>query len=312
MQRPVLRQHFLSIFFIVCYTDSSYTTYVRLLAYRERCYEGYIWEKTIDSTDTGISTISVMNAAAKQGIDFRYITKNNAEAELSKCNITESVKNEVRNFVNMGLLVELVPETLVIGDWKGTAYIAIDLKSGSASYMISGGTAGGSSMEFEDLFVLNNSLFLFNFELADMSLMTGYVTFLRGRISMDGHEMASGVQGMIGAAFSMGSALNMRYANYNYIFEYAERGEECMLEYALFTMRNMLDTIINIMTFVMQLCGEQASQLASSIYATYYAEWLGVDIGTAIANGDPVFTKDNIFNGMSTIWNLLGVWLTHM
>ena len=129
---------------------------------------------------------------------------------------------------------------------------------------------------------------------------------------MDGHEMASGVQGMIGAAFSMGSALNMRYANYNYIFEYAERGEECMLEYALFTMRNMLDTIINIMTFVMQLCGEQASQLASSIYATYYAEWLGVDIGTAIANGDPVFTKDNIFNGMSTIWNLLGVWLTHM
>lgn len=290
----------------------SEKNYVYTVGTVESYYEGYIWEKTIDSTDTGISTISVMNAAAKQGIDFRYITKNNAEAELSKCNITESVKNEVRNFVNMGLLVELVPETLVIGDWKGTAYIAIDLKSGSASYMISGGTAGGSSMEFEDLFVLNNSLFLFNFELADMSLMTGYVTFLRGRISMDGHEMASGVQGMIGAAFSMGSALNMRYANYNYIFEYAERGEECMLEYALFTMRNMLDTIINIMTFVMQLCGEQASQLASSIYATYYAEWLGVDIGTAIANGDPVFTKDNIFNGMSTIWNLLGVWLTHM
>ena len=44
---------------------------------------------------------------------------------------------------------------------------------------------------------------------------------------------------------------------------------------------------------------------------TYYGVWLAADVTAAIANGDPVFSKDNVFNGFATIWNILGVALAH-
>lgn len=274
-------------------------------------FEGYIWEQLVDKDKTCISTMSVMNAAAQKGIDFRYLTKANAEEELSKCNLKESVKNEIRNFVNMGMLIELVPETMTIGDWTGSAYIAIDLKSGSASYMISGGLAGGSSMEFEDLFEINNALFVVNMELGAISMASSYNTFVSGEASNNAKDIIKGAHGMIGAAFSIGSAMNMRYSNYDFIFKYAEQGDDCLIEYALFTMRNMLDTVINIACAAASLFGAEAEALASSIYATYYGLWLAADVTTAIANGDPVFSKDNVFNGFATIWNILGVALAH-
>ena len=59
------------------------------------------------------------------------------------------------------------------------------------------------------------------------------------------------------------------------------------------------------------LFGAEAEALASTIYATYYGVWLAADVTAAIANGDPVFSKDNVFNGFATIWNILGVALAH-
>ena len=99
----------------------------------ESFYESYIWQQLIDNESTCISTVSVFDIAHDQGIKSRYICSANLEDELSQCNINDSVKTEIRNFVNRGLLVEIVPETLTIGDWTGTAYIAMNIDNGSAS-----------------------------------------------------------------------------------------------------------------------------------------------------------------------------------
>ncbi len=262
----------------------------------ESYLEGYIWEKLIDESQTCISTIAVMDIAAKQGIEFEYLTKNNAEAVLAKCNITNDTKNDIRNFVNQGLLVELVPETLKIGDWTGTAYIAIDLKTGSASYMISGGNAGGSSMEFEDLFELNNSLFLLNWEIADMSLLTAYKDVLVGTFSCDGKSLISGVHGCFSAAFALSSALEMRYANYHYNFEYAEKGEEIMKDYKIFTLVNLLDTVMSVTGFVLSLCGDAGSMASAVLGAAY-------DTAKAIAEPGKADTETKIV----CIWDWIGV-----
>ena len=76
-------------------------------------------------------------------------------------------------------------------------------------------------------------------------------------------------------------------------------------------MRNMLDTYINIVCAASSLFGAEAEALASTIYATYYGVWLVADVATSIANGDPVFSKDNVFNGFATIWNILAAVLAH-
>ncbi|MCR5729428.1 MAG: hypothetical protein K6G20_03615, partial [Ruminococcus sp.] len=238
-------------------------------------------------------------------------------------------------FVNRGMLVELVPETLVIGDWKGTAYIAIDLKSGSASYMISGGTAGGSSetyddlfspkkleevtpkiremlpsVDFEDLFVLNNTLFVVNYELGVLSMSKGYCDLVKAEMGFDAKGVLTSSMGMIGSAFSIGAALSMRYNNYNFIFKYAEKGEECMDEYLFFTMRCIMDTIVNVMTFIGSLCGDAGSVEAAIASSKYYAMWLEYDIEKNVEEDKNPVNPENIYSGMAILWNLLGAAFT--
>lgn len=272
----------------------------------ESYLEGYIWEQLIDKEKSCISTISVMNAAAKQGIDFCYLTSANIDAQLEKCNIKDSVKNEIRNFINQGFVIELVPETLSIGDWTGTAYIALDPDTCSASYMISGGTAGGSSMDFPDLFVLNNNLFLINFELADLSIATSYCDFLKAGIDFDPIGRASGMLGMFSGAFALGSAMEMRYANYDYIFEYAERGEDVMREYMIFTLSNAMDTAISVASYVIGMCGEAGGLVSASLSALYDTIKFEIETICNIENGD---YEADAESAICCIWDWLGVWL---
>ena len=270
-------------------------------------YEGYLWQELVDKGNTSISTVSIMNEAAKKGIEFRYLTPANAEEELAASNITDMVKDEIRDFINQGLYIELVPETIKLGTWEGTAYIAIDMKDGSASYMISGGNAGGSSMEFEDLFQLNNFLFVTNWQIGTMTLITSYKDLLCGQIDCDPLGAAKGVQGLIGSAITLSGALNIRYSNYDYIFKIAEAEDEnkVMLEYKMFTLRNMFDTVINVATAVMGLCGDIGGVVSAGVRIIYDTVMTVLD--SALAGDDFSF-----MDAFTWIWDYMGLWIAQL
>lgn len=266
----------------------------------ESFYESYIWQQLIDNESTCISTVSVFDIAHDQGIKSRYICSANLEDELSQCNINDSVKTEIRNFVNRGLLVEIVPETLTIGDWTGTAYIAMNMDNGSASYMISGGTAGGSSMNFEDLFNLNMRLFVINTEFTCASMMKGVVNFECGVFTYNGAKLFEGASSLIGGAFTLASAFQMRYDAIDFILRYAEEGEDCMKEFKIMTARNLLDTFFNVVAACGDLIGGAAGDVTgwtATIYSyiTYFS--------------DPDFkdsdSDERLTNSIPVIWDLI-------
>lgn len=286
--------------------EKKYMTTVGTL---ESYFEGYIWEDITDCDSVCISTVSVLNMAHNEGISSRFICKKNLEDELSLCNVSDSVKNEVRDFVNQGLVIEIVPETLTIGDWTGTAYIAINLNNGSASYMISGGNAGGSSMNysFEDLFSLNNTLALINTEMAASSLAMGTANLYSSMFSGNGMGIVKGAHSCIGAAFSIGSAINMRYSTYDFIFEYAEKGEDCMKDFMIFTIENLIDTLINAIAFVGSVVGEVGGPIGKA--ADFVTGWLSTEYSYTkhFAN---IFDGDSDYPGamdtIALIWDLIG------
>ena len=178
--------------------------------------------------------------------------------------------------------------------------------------MISGGTAGGSSMNFtemfssigfETLFTINNTLFLVNYYYGVASLLDSYQTFVEGEMGMDGKKLAEGFYGLIGGAIAVGSAMKLRYDNYDYIFEYADKGDECLDKYIKFTMRNMLNTIVNIANYYAQKSEDPTVKLvASSLYAQYYSAWLIYDEIT-----DP--DSDHSLDQFANMWNGLGILL---
>ena len=250
-----------------------------------------------------------LDIAHKEGIASRFICKENLEDELSLCNVSDSVKNEVRNFVNQGLVIEIVPETLTIGDWTGTAYIAINLNNGSASYMISGGNAGGSSMNYnlEDLFDLNTKLALINMEMAVGGLVMGTASLQSSVLSGNGMGIIQGAHGCIGAAFSLADAMNMRYATYDFIFEYAENGEACMKKFLIFTLQNLMDTLVNAIAFVGSVAGEVGGPAGKAVADV--TGWFTTEYAYAKHFGN-ILDDDNEYpDAMSTvalIWDLIG------
>lgn len=271
-------------------------------------YEGYIWQELVDKGNTSISTISVMNEAAKKGVEFRYLTPANAEKELEASNITSAVKDEIRDFINQGLYVELVPETIRLGTWEGTAYIAIDMTDASASYMISGGNAGGSSMEFENLFELNNSLFLTNWELGAINLLSSGKDLCSGVAALDLKDLAKGLYGIVGATSMLSDALTMRYSNYDYIFAFAEAEDEdaVMFEYKKFTLVNMIDTLANVACTVLDRFGDAGGLISAKLGMIYNVAKKTVEL---VYDKDRHFEFSDIY---STVWDYLGVLLAKL
>lgn len=226
--------------------------YLLTLGEIESNYEGFIWEKLLSLDSTGISTVSVMKAAYEAGITNRYICSSNLEQELSMCHVSESVKNEVRNYVNQGLYVEIVPETMVINGWTGTAYTVINMSSGENIYMISGGNAGGTSGVFEGLFNVNIQLAALNEILGIVGLTADLLsggaiveTLLWEELLKDdiGYTIANSIT-------SYGSVWQMKYDTYDYIFDYAERGDDCLDDFWNFTFNNVCSTLITIGTMI--------------------------------------------------------------
>ncbi|HWQ89117.1 MAG TPA: transglutaminase domain-containing protein, partial [Desulfitobacteriaceae bacterium] len=92
-----------------------------------------------------VSTIKILSEANQQGIPLYTVTKDNLSSVISKLNVVNSVKNDIKAAVNNGRTVIVPAEEIRYYNWQGSGYIVLDEKTGSAAYMISGGLAGGSA-----------------------------------------------------------------------------------------------------------------------------------------------------------------------
>lgn len=111
--------------------------------------EGAIFERLAEPRDPdsgtgGLSAVSLLGAAAAQGIPLYRVTAENLAAVLPLLSLSEAVETDVANAVQQGRIA-LVPERNVdLGIWSGAGYVIEDPFTGAAGYIISGGTAGGA------------------------------------------------------------------------------------------------------------------------------------------------------------------------
>jgi len=201
--------------------------------------EGSVWETLTDDTLSGISTLRVFEAAEENDIPTPYIFAENAEEQLDKCDVSETVKNEVRDFVNQGYAVRLVSKNVTIGDWTGTAYTVTDLRTGVASYMLSDGTAGGKTLTFDLLFQINMLLFRVNLGLSAVSLAQAtYKIHSPGPATQFGGALQA-----IDAGKALARGFQIYYDTAFWIYDCTCGGPEKLEEFRQFTVKNIQGTL---------------------------------------------------------------------
>ncbi len=234
--------------------ESDEIKYIMTQGASESAYEGKVWEAILGEGSFGISTMSMFALSDAMDIDRVLITSADVEEMLAKCEISDNTKQDVRNFVNQGCVVEIIPKDIKVNKWEGTAYIAYDLNGKSTSYMLSGGTAGGSSsnnvslekpsatyMTVDDAmdfcYRINNMIYIINMASA-LSDLSDAASMLGGATS----PLAQALAGIpaLNAAKSLGEAFEMYYKNLDLYVEYAVTGNiEDAYEMLKFTMENI-------------------------------------------------------------------------
>ncbi len=238
--------------------ESDTIKYIMTQGASESAYEGKVWEAILGEDSFGISTMSMFALSDAMNIDRVLITSADVEEMLAKCEISNNTKQDVRNFVNQGCVVEIIPKDIKVNKWKGTAYIAYDLNRKSTSYMLSGGTAGGSSsnnislekssaasMTVDDAmdfcYRINSMIYMINISSA-LTDLSEAASMLSGATS----PIAKALAGIpaLNAAKSVGEAWELYYTNLDHYVEYAVTGRiEDAYEMLKFTIKNINDVL---------------------------------------------------------------------
>lgn len=229
----------------------------------ESAYEGKIWETIFGSETFGVSTMSMFAISDVLDIDRIIITSANADEKLAQCKIDDNTKQDVRNFINQGCIVEIIPQEIKVNKWEGTAYIAYDLDKLSASYMLSGGTAGGSASR--DINLKKPSATNMTIDDAmDMCYQINniiYVVTIAGALndlaeaaellSVSSSPLGAVLAGMpaMNAAKAVGEAWVMYYENLEHYVDYAVTGSNedaiAMLEFTIDNIQGLLKNCID-------------------------------------------------------------------
>lgn len=91
-----------------------------------------------------VSTTKLLCEANERGIPIYSICSENIE-DIDELNVSDSVRNDVRNAVNEGKIVYIPRDSFNYYNWYGSGYMILDMENGTAAYMISGGISGGST-----------------------------------------------------------------------------------------------------------------------------------------------------------------------
>ncbi|MCR2803637.1 transglutaminase domain-containing protein [Paenibacillus soyae] len=92
-----------------------------------------------------VSAIRILEEANERAVPIYTVSKSNIATVLPKLQVSSMVKSDITNAVNQGRIAIIPEHNIQFYDWNGTGYIVLDPNTGAAGYMLSGGTAGGSS-----------------------------------------------------------------------------------------------------------------------------------------------------------------------
>ena len=91
-----------------------------------------------------VSAIKILQLTSEQGVPIYNINASNVEAILPRLQVSQEVKDAIRNAVAQGREVIIPERNIQYYNWTGVGYIVLDPETGAGAYMISGGLAGGS------------------------------------------------------------------------------------------------------------------------------------------------------------------------
>lgn len=89
-----------------------------------------------------VSATSLLKSATQHNIPIYNIDNTNVDSSLSELQVASEVKDDIKNAVNAGKKVFISKTNVQYNDWDGVGYIVLDPVTGTAGYMISGGSAG--------------------------------------------------------------------------------------------------------------------------------------------------------------------------
>jgi len=127
---------------------SNETAYMNIAGLVSSYNEHDIFEK-IDGFSS-VSTVRALQVASANGIVIRKINSGNIAQILPTLQVGPDITTDIQNAVNAGKEVTIPQANVQINDWNGTGYIVRDPLTGSGTYMISGGLAGGDTTSQTD------------------------------------------------------------------------------------------------------------------------------------------------------------------
>ncbi len=88
-------------------------------------------------------SVKILQVASEQGVPIYSINASNVDAILPRLQVSQEVRDAVRNAVVQGREVIIPERNIQYYNWTGIGYIVLDPETGAGAYMISGGKAGG-------------------------------------------------------------------------------------------------------------------------------------------------------------------------
>jgi hypothetical protein len=118
--------------------------------------ESAIYDQMVNAqpTGAGITAVSYLEAAARQGIPIFHINRDNIARALPKLQVSEAVKQDIQNAINADRVVTIPQREFAKDGFTGVGYIVFDLNTGAGAYLISGGLAGGTFSLPHDTFAI--------------------------------------------------------------------------------------------------------------------------------------------------------------
>ncbi len=119
--------------------------------------EGSALEQAIFEGQFQVAAISAdrgLALARDSGIEVLRLDAGNLTAELPSLNHPQTVRDDVVALIAQGLTVEIPRQPISVSAWTGSTWRAEDPESGTAGYFLSGGLAGGATVEAPENWLL--------------------------------------------------------------------------------------------------------------------------------------------------------------
>lgn len=160
--------------------------------------EAAIWDQLLSAEPTGqgVSAVSYLEAAARQGIPIFHIDAANLGQALGDLEVPAAIKTDITNAVAAGRMVTIPQRELLKDGFFGIGYVVFDPETGAGGYFISGGLAGGG-MQLPPLHPLVT--YLIGIVLVGLGIFaTGFVAILLAALSVVaiGYDTVATVQGL--------------------------------------------------------------------------------------------------------------------